>query len=177
LAGISGGGVVTAWAAQHRNDLDLAVLISPGFGFGPIPTPLTDPAMKLFRWLPNFYKWWDPKLKEAIGPAYAYPRIASHALVQILLLAYAVRTSARGELPAAGAILVVTNANDTAVNNVLTSRVISLWRARGARALRTFEFDASLELGHDLIDPSQPDQRTDIVYPKLIELISGQIGE
>ena len=171
LAGISGGGMVTAWAAQHRGDLDLAVTISPGFGFAQIPTSLTDPAMKLFRWLPNFYKWWDPKLREAVGPAYAYPRIATRALAQILYLSYAVRVAARREPPAARAILVVTNANDTSVNNVLTAQVVELWRARGARDLRTFEFDASLGLGHDLIDPSQPGQRTDIIYPKLIELI------
>jgi carboxylesterase len=172
LAGISGGGMVTAWAAQYRSDLDLAVLIAPAFGFGPIPTPLTEPAMKLFRWLPNFYKWWDPKLKEAVGPAYAYPRIATRALVHILLLGYAVRVAARRDPPSARAILVVTNGNDFDVNNALTSQVVDLWRGRGAKNLRTFEFDASLGLGHDLIDPSQPDQRTDIVYPKLVELIN-----
>jgi len=172
LAGLSGGGVVTAWAAQHRNDIDLAVVISPAFGLAQIRTPLTDPVVKLFRWLPNFYKWWDPKLKQAVGPAYAYPRLASRALIQILYLGYAVRVAARHDPPAARAILVVTNANDTSVNNNLTSRVVDLWRGHGAKNLGTFEFDASLGLGHDLIDPSQPDQRTDIVYPKLIELIN-----
>lgn len=172
LVGLSGGGVVTAWAAQFRDDLDLAVLIAPAFGFAQIPTPLTDPAMKLFRWLPNFYRWWDPKLKETIGPVYAYPRIATRALVHILLLGYAVRVAARRHLPAASAILVVTNANDTSVNNSLTFQVVDLWRGNGAKNLRTYEFDLSLGLGHDLIDPSQPDQRTDIVYPKLIELIN-----
>ncbi len=176
LIGLSGGGIVTAWAAQYRIDLDLAVLISPAFGLASIPTPLTYPAMRLFRLLPNFYKWWDPKLKEAIGPAYAYPRLATRALVNILYLAYAVRVAARRDPPSARAILVVTNANDTDVNNALTAQVVRLWRAHGAKDLRTFEFDSSLGLGHDLIDPSQSNQRTDIVYPKLIELINRQIG-
>jgi carboxylesterase len=176
LAGISGGGVVTAWAAQHRSDLYLAVLISPAFGYFQIPTYLTDPAIKLFRWLPNFYKWWDPELKEAIGPAHAYPRLAIQALVQIFYLGYAVRSAARRDPPAARAILLVTNANDRDVSNALTAQVVKIWRGRGAKDLCTFEFDASLSLGHDLIDPSQPDQRTDIVYPKLIELINEQIG-
>jgi pimeloyl-ACP methyl ester carboxylesterase len=43
MVGISCGGLITAWAAQQRPDLDLAVLISPGFGFKAIPrfwTPL-----------------------------------------------------------------------------------------------------------------------------------------
>jgi hypothetical protein len=37
--------------------------------------------------------------------------------------------------------------------------------------LRTYEFSADLKLGHDLIDPGQPYQRVDVVYPKLMELI------
>ena len=48
LAGISMGGIATAWAAQHRSDLDLAVLISPAFGFQMIPARATAPAVKAF---------------------------------------------------------------------------------------------------------------------------------
>jgi hypothetical protein len=33
------------------------------------------------------------------------------------------------------------------------------------------------EARHDIIDPSQADQQIDIVYPKLIELVSAQIEE
>jgi carboxylesterase len=33
LAGLSGGGVVTAWAAQTRADLDQAVVMSAALGF------------------------------------------------------------------------------------------------------------------------------------------------
>jgi pimeloyl-ACP methyl ester carboxylesterase len=177
LAGLSGGGVVTAWAAQYRDDLDLAVLISPAFSWYQIPIRLTDPAIKLLRWLPNFYQWWDSQLKEAIGPEYAYPRLSVRALFQFFYLGYLVRTAARSDPHAARAILVVTNANDTSVNNAVTSQIVELWRANGARDLRAFEFDASLKLGHDLIDPSQPDQQIDIVYPKLIELVTAQFEE
>jgi carboxylesterase len=177
LAGLSGGGVATAWAAQNRRDLDLAVLISPAFSWYQVPTRLTDPAIKLLRWLPNFYWWWDSQLKEAIGPEYAYPRLAVQALIQFFYLGHLVRSAARHDPPATRSILVVTNANDTSVNNDVTAQVVVLWRVHGARDLRTFEFDASQQLGHDLIDPSQPDQRIDIVYPKLVELISAQIEE
>jgi len=41
LAGISGGGLATGWAAQQRQDVDQAVLISPGFGFAVVPELLT----------------------------------------------------------------------------------------------------------------------------------------
>lgn len=171
LVGISGGGVTTAWAAQYRQDLGLAVIISPGFGFQQIPTALTAPAANLFLVVPNAYQWWDPNLKEAVPPAYAYPRYSTRALAQILRLGQAVRSTARQTPPAARAILVVTNANDNAVNNELITRVVDMWRKMGGQ-VTTFEFEKDLRLGHDLIDPTQPDQRIDLVYPRLIELIN-----
>jgi carboxylesterase len=170
MAGISGGGVVTAWAAQNRSDLDLAVVISPGFGFKQIPTPLTAPVMNLFSFLPEAYDWWDPALKAEAGPLYAYPRYSKHALTQILRLGFSVQISARQGSPAAHALLFIINGNEPSVNNELTQKVISDWYQQSAN-LTTYEFEASLGLPHDLIDPSQPDQQIDIVYPELISLI------
>jgi alpha-beta hydrolase superfamily lysophospholipase len=169
MVGLSGGGVTTAWAAQLRSDLDLAVIIAPGFGFHQIPTRLTVPVMNLYSVLPNSFQWFDPALKEAGVPAYAYPRYSTYALREILRLGFATQAQARQTAPAARSILVVTNANDKSVNNALTEVVAGYWRDQGAN-LRTYEFGAELQLGHDLIDPTQPDARTDIVYPKLIEL-------
>ena len=171
MLGISGGGVTTAWAAQNRSDIDLAVIISPAFGYQQIPTPLTLPAGNLYLALPNSFQWWDPSRQAEIGPAYAYPRYSTRALAELLRLGFAVQAAARLEPPAAASILVVTNASDTSVNNVLTSAVVKVWREHKAR-ITTYEFEAELRLGHDLIDPTQPDARIDIVYPRLIDLIA-----
>ena len=171
MLGISGGGVVTAWAAQFRSDVDLAVVISPGFGFQQIPTPLTLPAANLFLTLPNSFNWWDNSLQANIGPEYEYPRYSTRALAEILRLGFAVQVAARRESPAAQSILVVTNANDTSVNNSLTAQVIEQWRGHDASPA-IYEFGAELQLGHDLIDPTLPEARTELVYPKLIELIA-----
>jgi hypothetical protein len=65
----------------------------------------------------------------------------------------------------------MTNASDTSVNNLLTSQLVTNWQGHGAN-ITTFEFPLGLRLGHDLIDPTQPDQRIDIVYPQLIELVT-----
>jgi carboxylesterase len=172
MAGISAGGVTTAWAAQNRPDLDLAVIISPAFGFSQIPTSLTTVATNLFLTLPNSYQWWDPDLKSAGGPPFAYPRYSTRALAQTMLLGSAVRSAAGRDAPAARAILVITNANDTNVNNALTAQVVDQWRLRGTKGLRTYEFEAGLKLEHDLIDPDKPDHAVELVYPKLIELIN-----
>ncbi len=169
MMGISGGGVTTAWAAQNRPDIDLAIIISPAFGFKQVPTPLTAAAINLYMLLPNSIYWWDPVLQGEASPPHAYPRYSTHALVQTLRLGFAVQAQVQRLKPAAGKIVVVFNANDDSVNNALTMEVVKKWQAHAAD-LSTYEFDASLKLGHDLIDPAQPYQQIAIVYPRLIEL-------
>ena len=170
VMGISAGGVTTAWAAQNRNDIDLAVVISPAFGYKQVPTPLTAAAMNIYMFLPDSFAWWDSVLQAEAPPPYAYPRYSTHALVQPLRVGFATQADARRVQPAAKKILIVFNANDDSINNALTLHVVNVWKAHGAN-LTTYEFEASLNLPHDLIDPTQPDQQIDVVYPRLIDLI------
>jgi pimeloyl-ACP methyl ester carboxylesterase len=170
MMGISAGGITTAWAAQNRSDLDLAVIISPAFRFKQIPTPFTAAVMNIYTFLPDSYEWWDSVKKADAPPPDAYPRYSKHALVQILRLGFAIQASARYQQPAAKKIIVVFNANDNSVNNALTMDIVKTWQAHSAN-LTTYEFNADLKLGHDLIDTSQPDQKIDIVYPRLIDLV------
>lgn len=171
MMGFSAGGVTTAWAAQNRSDVDLAVIISPAFGFKQIPTPLTGAVMNIYIFLPDAFVWWDPVLQTGTLPSYAYPRYSKHGLVQIVRLGFSTQMNAQQMQPAAKKMVVVFNANDNSVNNALTEDVVKLWQAHNAN-LTTYEFGANLKLGHDLIDPTQPDAQIDIVYPKLIDLIN-----
>jgi esterase/lipase len=171
MLGISAGGVTTAWAAQNRSDIDLAVIISPAFGFKQIPTPLTAAVMNIYIFLPDSFAWWDPVLQAETPPAYAYPRYSKHALVQALRLGFAAQVDAQRMQSAAKKMVVVFNANDNSVNNARTMDIVKIWQAHNANLI-TYEFEANLKLGHDLIDPSQPDQQIDIVYPRLIDLVS-----
>jgi carboxylesterase len=169
LAGISMGGITTAWAALHRTDLDLAVLISPAFGFQMIPRSITAPAVNAFLVLPNFDLWADSELKEASGTDFTYPRRSTRALAQTLRLGMAVQAGSAEAAPVARSMLVVTNANDPSVDNGLTAEMVSSWREWGLDVL-TYEFAADLELEHDLISPWQETQPA--VYPVLVELIT-----
>jgi hypothetical protein len=74
--------------------------------------------------------------------------------------------------------VVITNANDVAVSNQLTRQMVSLWQSRGLRRVEFYEFDREQELEHDLIDPNNPKQRVDLVYPILLDLIvrDGELG-
>lgn len=171
LAGLSGGGVMAAWAAEVRSELHLAVVIAPSFGYTFIPDPLTIPLINLFRMLPNSYQWWDSEKKMNTVPDYAYPRISTRALAEILRMAIMVKDEACRQKPAAGSILVITNDADMAVVNAHTNQVVQCWRQQSFLNISEYRFGASLKLGHDLIDPSQADQRIDLVYPLLVELV------
>jgi len=127
--------------------------------------------MNIYTFLSDSFVWWDPVLQAKSLPTYAYPRYSKHALVQTLRLGFATQADAQRVQPAAKKIVVVFNANDSSVNNALTMEVVNSWRAHAANLTR-YEFEAHLKLVHDLVDPSQPNQRIDIVYPRLIDLIN-----
>jgi carboxylesterase len=171
MAGISCGGLISAWAAQQRQDVDLAVLMSPGFGFQAIPrfwTPLIGWA---FRVLPNSYLWDDPQ-KKADGPRpYNYLRLSTHVLGQILRLSRSIQVLARRKAPVADSILVIANLNDPSVDNIVTDQVVNLWRTRWAKEVQTYQLPANLGLGHDIISVDDPNMNIAVVYPKLFELI------
>lgn len=176
LAGRSAGGLATGWAAQQRQDIDQAVLISPGFGFAAVPERLTLLASRTFTLLPNIYIWNDPELKADAPPYHNYPGDSTHALAQILRLSLATQTLARQNAPATDSILVITNLHDPDLDNTVTDQVVNLWRTHGAANVQTYQFPVDLQLDHDLTDLQQPDQKavaviSKVVYPKLLELI------
>ena len=171
LLGISAGGLMTGWAAQQRQDVDLAVLISPGFGFKVVPEPLTLFTSRVLTLLPNMYIWNDSELKTNVLPHHNYPRISTHALGQILRLSLATQALMRQKAPAAGSILVISNLDDQGVNPESINNVVDLWQSYGSTDLSTYQFPADLHLPHGLIDPQEPSQNVAVVYPKLFELI------
>jgi pimeloyl-ACP methyl ester carboxylesterase len=181
LVGLSQGGVVAGWAGQTRGDLDQAVLVAPGFGLKLVPTPITILTTNAALLLPEMYLWWGDLIKFNPPPPppldpnglQAYPRFSVHGLAQQLRLGEATQALAGRGAPSAHSLIVVTNAADLSVENTVTARLVDTWRAHGAN-VSTYEFPASLQLDHDMIDPHRADQHVDVVYPKLIELINGQ---
>ncbi len=173
MAGISCGALITGWAAQVRQDLDRAVLISPGFAFKPLPGLLTPLMGWVWRTFPNGWIWDDPEKKEDSPRPQNYLRMSTRVLGEILRLSEAIQALARKKAPAAREIVVVTNLHDPSVDNRVTDQVVGLWRTRWARDVRTWQFPAELGLGHDIIDVADPHMNVPVVYPKLLELMSG----
>ena len=173
VSGISGGGAMAVYLSQERGDVDIAAPIAPFLGIGFIPSLVNRPFANLFLLLPDFWQWWDPVHKEnnPFSAPYSYTRYPLHALLENMRLGYATESDARRIRPAAGKIIVITNANDDSVNNGVVAEFERMWREHGDENLVTFQFEESLGLPHDLITPTRPGGRVDLVYPKLLELI------
>ncbi len=170
--GLSVNGTTVAWMAQNRSDLDQAVLFAPFLAPVGLPQWAMMPVERLLLRLPNMFLWWDRRLRENLqGPPYAYPRFPTRVIGETMLLGREVVRESRSQSPRSASILVVTSASDTAANNRLTSELVANWRLLRPSGIETFEFPAADNVPHDFIDPNQPNQKTAIVYPKIIELL------
>jgi carboxylesterase len=170
VAGLSLGGTLTGLLAQQRENVERAVLIAPMLGLQRVPGPVHPVLAELAYVLPNFWVWWDSRLKDKIGPAHGYPRFSTHAYAALFKTAQTVLKSARAAAPKAGSIAVITNAAEPGLDNRFTYQLVERWRRHGA-TVSTFEFPGSDRLPHDLIDPANPAQDTDLVYPVVIKAI------
>src|SRR4029077_5921451 len=127
---------------------------------------------RLAKTLPNFYIWWNSKLKDRIGPAHGYPRFSTKAYAALFEAGSAVQRAAREKAPKARRIEVITNAAEPRLDNRFTYQLVESWQRYGAN-VPTFEFPESDHLPHDLIDPANPDQNTKLVYPVVTRAITG----
>jgi pimeloyl-ACP methyl ester carboxylesterase len=177
VVGLSGGGTLVTWAAQFRQDVDRAVIIAPWLSVPFAPNWLIYTLVWAVLVLPDFYIWWDPirRDKRNWGVPHAYPGFSSHAMGQMMRLGAIVLRTSRSCPPASREVVMVTNAADKTVDNKICYAIVERWRVNGG-AVTHYEFEKELGLIHDLIDPAQPQQQIDTVYPVLYELIDDAVG-
>jgi pimeloyl-ACP methyl ester carboxylesterase len=173
VAGLSLGAALAGYMAQTRQGLERTVMIAPMFGLKPIPGPLLSAASRLAYVLPNFYIWWNSRLKDKIGPPHGYPRLSTRAYAALFEVGRRLFREARKSPPKSDRIAVITNAAEPRLDNRFTNQLIERWRRHGTH-VETFEFPLSDGLPHDLIDPvSNPSSVTDVSYPVLKRFIEG----
>jgi alpha-beta hydrolase superfamily lysophospholipase len=170
VLGISMGGLLCAQIAQQRDDVDLSIPIAPDFGLLRFPRSLSSCLERVLLALPNVFLWWDPRVREKMLPDTAYPRFATHALMQTLRIGDAVYRAAKNDVPAARRITMVVNPRDPAVNDAVARSVVQRWQRSRRDGITCVELQG-LAANHDIIDPRNPMQQTALVYPKLIELL------
>lgn len=172
VMGLSMGGVLATWAAFNRPDIHGAVIISPAIGVQVIPARVTPLVSRLLMQLPNVYRWWDPNTKDApIPPLHAYPRYATRSLSQVINLGQVLLAEAGKTPPQVSQVIVVINPTDDAIDVAAVEGLVENWHSSGAVNVKTYIFDPKYQLKHDIIDPDQPDQQVEIVYPVLLALL------
>ena len=172
VAGISSSGLLCAYFGQYRSDVARAIAIAPVFAMLQLSYGVSYALTRLMLTIPDMYLWWDPRVKEAQRPATAYPWFSTHALAQTMRIGEDVYAQAKRAAPAADSMVMMTNPHDPAVNNAVTHRVARAWDKRRPGSVLEFEF-TDLPRNHDIIEPDNPNARTGIVYPRLLEFIMG----
>lgn len=172
VMGLSAGGTLALYEAQHDGALANAVPVAPFLAPGIVPGWAAQAATNLLLLAPNKMVWWDPRAPYSTPDMdYAYPRFATHALAEIMRLGRIIAVDAEAGAPAAAHTGLLLNEADLAVNNGLALAVAAAWQAHGGKVTLQV-LPESDGLPHDLIDPRQADAAVDIIYPMLVEMIS-----
>lgn len=166
VAGISVAGTLCGWLAA-RVAIDHAIAIAPFCGIRSLPGGVNDLLGSGLRAMPNRFPWWDPRRKMAQLPPHAYPRFSTHALGEGLRISTGLVAGAAGCVHARRATL-MQNTADPIVNNPLARRRFEHLTRLGVDVRHV---DIRVRHTHDVIEPTIPQARPDVVYPKLIELI------
>jgi carboxylesterase len=174
VVGLSGSAVIAAWLAQFRADVDKAIVIAPVFGLLPnwpvFGTRANHAVAGLLDLLPNIMTQSLMPFKE--GPAHGYLGFATHGLSHTMDLGAVVFKAAQTTPPAARRVLMVMNDADPAVNNAMIRDLTTRWKKTVPDRVDFYSFPASMGLIHDIIDPQQKQQKTDLVYPILLDLFT-----
>jgi carboxylesterase len=132
---------------------------------------LVDAASAILNRGPNFYFWWNAEEKDAAGPPYSYPRFGTRCIASTLELSRATRGHLASQPLRAGRLAILTSACDIAANSEQTRRLAAKWEQYNPGRVSIYEFPEALGIPHDMIDPNQPEAKTQITYPKILELL------
>ena len=66
---------------------------------------------------------------------------------------------------------ILTSACDKGANSEQTNQLAAQWEQKNPGHVSIYEFPEALGIPHDMIDPNQPDAKTQITYPKLLEFL------
>lgn len=168
VVGLSVGGTMAAWAAEHRTEVSRIVVIAPPFEVAHVPSMLERFVVNFGSHLPNLTRRQAPDTTQPDRD----PGFATHGLAQILRLGLAVRRDAEHLTPTAEVLFLV-NANDRTVKTPAVIDLARLWNRRGA-PVSVYELPASLGLPHNVVDPLHQPVNTPPVSPILEALAHGE---
>ncbi len=166
VIGISGGGAVTTWIAQHRPEVARILALSPFYGIPEVLPFLNTFLMNLASRVPNV------TLQNPAEPQrdWVYRGEATRGVAEFMRLGRNVFRSAEGTAPMASSIYFITTAVDDTADNDYTVELADIWVEAGSD-VSSFEFDASYDIPHNSVDPAADPEKKALVYAKILELL------
>jgi alpha-beta hydrolase superfamily lysophospholipase len=166
VIGISGGGTVASWIAQHRADVSRVLALSPFFGVPEIPSFLNTFLMNLASRVPNV------TLEDPTEPQrdWVYRGEATRGVANFMRLGRNAFSAAEDEAPLVKEIYFVTTAVDDTADNDYTVDLATIWAEAGAD-VSSFEFDASYDIPHNSVDPAADLEKKALVYAQILAML------
>lgn len=168
VLGLSVGGTMATWAAEHRSEVRRAVAIAPPFEVTHVPSMLERPLVNIGGHVPNVSRRAAPDSERPDRD----PGFATHGLAQVLRLGIATRRDAEGAKSTSPELLFLVNARDHTVKTAPVLDVARVWNSKGA-PVAVYELPDSLGLPHNVIDPIGREATPGTVLPVLIALAHG----
>jgi esterase/lipase len=174
--GLSGGGVMAATAAYYRAEVIKTIIAAPLFLPAGQDSQFVPVYLNTMTLLPNYFTWWDSKNKEnAGGPAYGYARYSSKAALAFMQVTHQlikdIGTNPAKNTNKEKSIISLLVENDGSVDNPYIKKQMEIWSRRHNVTHSSYTFPATTNLTHDFIDPSQGQEKMNIAYGKILELL------
>lgn len=170
VIGLSAGGNVAAWIAQHRGDVARVIVIAPALRLARIPHLLAAPAMNTMERVPNYTFHQTPDTLRA----HAYFGVSTRALGETLRFGASVMEDVERDAPLVHDITMVLNENDHTISERSAMSLVTTWRSRDGVTVTEHRFARSLGLPHDVIDATQRCGLPAVVYPVIVSLMDKQ---
>lgn len=171
VMGLSGGGNLAIWLAQHLEGIDKAIIIAPGLGSYDIPEWATPPLVNIYPYLPTQFRWWNDQDRGKSGLSYEYPRFSVNVLMRTLAVGRSVLQESVKEPPRAGKIVFVYNASDKSILEPPVKLLEQRWKAKIGERVSDYTFPAEMNLQHPFINSNSDERYRTEIFDKLVELV------
>lgn len=159
-SGLSMGGVVALWVAQHRAEVSDVVAIAPAMELPVVPNVVSTFFTNLFSRVPTI------TISHERHIDHDYAAESTNGLAATFALGQAVADRGLESPAVIDDLTVMLNPDDPLVSETDITALMEAWRTAGTD-VRITEFDA-IGLRHDLIDLGQPNADPDHVYPLVL---------
>jgi carboxylesterase len=168
VVGLSAGGNIAVSIAQHRPDVQRAVLIAPAIAAGRVSRGIARNIMRIGSWFPDIVK---SHRSDSTRPDFVQG-ISTKGLGQVLALGEAL-TKASTKAPAqAKQIIFLLNENDHTVSDDASIELARNWNT-GQSLVSAYQFPKSLKLLHNTMEATEHGGNLEVVLPVVEALARG----